>query len=138
MYEPLEDDTWDDPIPPDVLGGIGGGVDWAKAERGSRNRTRMRSNLLEHLLGSRVMVTYRSRSGVRKMGAGLLIRLKPRPQKIDFLLNVFQFGRLQGQLVLHGVKILEDLVHVAITLVHDEALQIIYPCDMMIRSTSHV
>ena len=54
MYEPIEDDTWDDPIPPDVLDGIGGGVDWAKAERGSRSRTR--SNLLEHLLGSRVMM----------------------------------------------------------------------------------
>ena len=72
------------------------------------------------------------------MGAGLLIRSKPLPQKIDFLLNVFQFGRLQGQLNLHGVKVLEELVHVAITLVHDEALQIGHRCDMMIRSTSHV
>ena len=72
------------------------------------------------------------------MGAGLLIRSKPSPQNIDFLLNVFQFGRLQGQLVLHGVKILEDLVYVAIIFVHDEALQIDHRCNMMIRSTSHV
>jgi hypothetical protein len=93
---------------------------------------------MEHLLCSRVMVTYRSRSWVGNMGTGLLIRLKPRPQKLDFLLNVFQFGRLQGQLVLHGVKILEELVPVAINLVHDEALQIGHRCNMIIRSTSHV